>query len=828
MKTIHVDVPNNEFSAIKQYCDALIVALSKATASLDGFNVDRYCIKDASGACIATTFTRYDHLREEPDKLPYGRLVCGRNAIEWPGYQEIETVQSEYQRIQFIQDPKNKDTCFSLDDTVQICGSYRAHYHEMVVHHTAQYLDEIKRVIWVGGGDSMLLHEIIKYPSLELVVGLELDQAFTRLCFKHFGTQPHWENERVQWWYGDAVKSLLMLPKDYFGSFDMVLVEVSETVHSQTVTEGLDVFGALKLLLSPNGILVKNELYFERMKEIFEQTVNLHFLDVPVLCSQALILGSNNIDFLARTPKDHGVDKLWTRHLNPLNESIDRFELIHDYFKNDTPDNQHCKPINDKEKEAAGQTTSPGVVMIVETEGATINLKETNVVNGRIARALKDEATVISTVSYESAELGAMHLFVLDKGIVAARTWPEHRYCAFDIHLWSSFEKHDHIKQSLNSAVGSTKSSSYRIVAGGMFGVSTWTNDEKKRGPRKSIPCHKDSEPKRETAAVDQDVINVAVEESLAFLQHTDAAVAVLCGEKTLVCESLMVAEQGDHVNRILPLWTCSTIKENNDFRRDGLERMLECEEEIFKTLEEFRSENKILRISALIIDTSAPYSMGRIVHKIFTNTRNRKNMLAEHILVMAPIVDGSQSWRRNFLERFRRDIIWYDPVFRAKVLINSTKSSLEMGFVSSGDLTFINHLVEVCIRIEQRFNGIESEIREIRGGLFNNASGEDLFPTNFFLPSDYDEASPLEQWMSQHHLGQQVVVQLEMQDRWVAGEKIYCDFQGRRRVPRFYYGSWGSRVLRATCPHFASRSTEEREVSNFGRKRHKCFSERP
>ena len=101
--------------------------------------------------------------------------------------------------------------CLSLDDVIQICSSYRPHYHEMAVHNTARFLDEVKRVVWVGGGDSMLLHEILKYPSLELAVGLELDQKVPRSSFKYFGTQPHYDNEKVQWWYGDASKSLLMV-----------------------------------------------------------------------------------------------------------------------------------------------------------------------------------------------------------------------------------------------------------------------------------------------------------------------------------------------------------------------------------------------------------------------------------------------------------------------------------------------------------------------------------------------------------------------------------------------------------------------------------------
>ena len=83
------------------------------------------------------------------------------------------------------------------------------------------------------------------------------DQTVTRWSFKHFGSQPRWDNDKVQWWYGDAAKSLLMLPKEYFGTFDMILVDLSETVMSSLVTKELDIMAALSLLLRPEGIFVK-------------------------------------------------------------------------------------------------------------------------------------------------------------------------------------------------------------------------------------------------------------------------------------------------------------------------------------------------------------------------------------------------------------------------------------------------------------------------------------------------------------------------------------------------------------------------------------------
>ncbi len=69
----------------------------------------------------------------------------------------------------------------------------------------------------------------------------------------------------------------MMLPEHYFGSFDMVVVDLSETVMSFSVTNGLDVIEALTLLLKPDGIFVKNEIYFGKFKQMFPQSLQIHW-----------------------------------------------------------------------------------------------------------------------------------------------------------------------------------------------------------------------------------------------------------------------------------------------------------------------------------------------------------------------------------------------------------------------------------------------------------------------------------------------------------------------------------------------------------------------
>lgn len=100
-------------------------------------------------------------------------------------FEEVAAESSLYQRVIFEENLVKEDKCLRLDATLQQCSSYRPHYHEPFVHFSASYLNRgflsgVKRVVFVGGGDSMLLHEVLKYEGLEMVLGLELDQKVTR------------------------------------------------------------------------------------------------------------------------------------------------------------------------------------------------------------------------------------------------------------------------------------------------------------------------------------------------------------------------------------------------------------------------------------------------------------------------------------------------------------------------------------------------------------------------------------------------------------------------------------------------------------------------
>lgn len=194
----HPKVPQHEWNAIKMFCEAMEIAITTALRH-------NGCID--SGTCSISSFgDRYIDL--EKKKLVYlyddgddDPPTCDDEVQSEPfsdgTFKTLEEIHSPYQKLSYMWNPANRDTCLDIDGTIQICDSYRPHYHELSVHNAARYLKNPKRFLWVGGGDSMLLHEFLKYPDLELAVGLELDQRVPRSSFKHFGSQPHFDNDKV-------------------------------------------------------------------------------------------------------------------------------------------------------------------------------------------------------------------------------------------------------------------------------------------------------------------------------------------------------------------------------------------------------------------------------------------------------------------------------------------------------------------------------------------------------------------------------------------------------------------------------------------------------
>eukprot|EP00980_Cylindrotheca_fusiformis_P003503 scaffold781_cov132-Cylindrotheca_fusiformis.AAC.22 len=727
-------IPQDEWDSIWAFHQAYQFALEAA-------------VKDI-GIIEATEIEGNEHyspLRSYPDATVYNELDCeSSELIDFMNYEEFETKQSNYQTM--LWQKRDDDTCLHLDDMLQICSSYRPHYHEFFVHFPAQYVENVRRVIFLGSGDAMLLHEILKYPELEKVVGLELDQDITRTSFRYFQTQPHYDDPRVEWWYGDATKTLPLLPKDYWASFDLVLVDLSETVVSMDVTGKHDILDVLENLLKPEGVILENELYIDKFMDHFDHTIHI-FYGSPKVCTQVLTLSSNKVDFLHHPIKDHGVEAYLVK---PPKDDEDRFRYIHDYVKRDATE-EECSKMS-KGEVVQGRTA--GILEVVNYEDVLL-VPEKNM-----------EQTLFSIVrkhgfiplSVPKVTIDNVAVVVMAEGYVLVRSWPEKRYCAVDIHLWGKFSKRNDVRLALREAFQSETVSDYRIVVGGMYGSTSLESDEDEMGVRffQNRNCD-ESKIVPEDALVNQTTLEILSEETLALLEGRKIVLAVVCGFDGQ--DDCIASKMGLNVDALLTVWTCPELS-SYDNSIDA-KSMFECERRVMEQLEDSPPLDMIL------FDDSVWLPMFQIFDSILSIPSNLNQILKpRHVL--ATSVTPESRFKMTFVsdnhrQRVRKNVI-SAATFRIHSHEDDDNETSAWSVAYAGDEHSLHRLAQLENRIQTRLPALGIEIRSIIGG--KKHSQKDLeYERWTFAPEKYDAKPSIEQYQNQEPVGRHSVFQLHWSD---------------------------------------------------------------
>ncbi|CAJ1961982.1 unnamed protein product [Cylindrotheca closterium] len=728
---------------------------------------------EAGGQCYPRMINHYDEMEDEQDDLDYISPTCDNSEwMEFVGYETLEDIQTSYQHALFNRHNETGDVCMDIDEIVQICSSYRPQYHEYSANYAARFLDSVKRVLFVGGGDSMLLHEALKYKNLEKVVGLELDQVITRKSFKYFHTQPHFDDDRVEWWFGDATKSLLLLSKDYWQSFDLVLVDLSETAMALSVTTELDVFAALALLLKPEGIMVKNELYIDEMSDVFDYTVQIKY-DSPKICSQIMALGSNRADFFHKLQTDHGVHNYL---LDPVDEIEDRFEYMHDYRKNNARADGKCDSLP-QAKDVAEQGRSAGILHVLDIEDVKGEVRLDESIADAVKKAgLKHVSTQTSTS--KSTLLAAV---ILEEGYVLARHWTDRNYVAIDVNLWGAFHAFDELQTLLLAAFNSKSLSAFRVVVGGMYGSSTWREDQAKIGPQ--IVQFRNCDEKATIESSDQAVVvsgltEAAVEEFLKIAPSNSSSltVGIVCGyEDDDDCAIKDILDKLPIASKVVTFWTCPGLKhmhvndeedeEEDDLSPEQLSHMFVCEKAMMAKLKELKENDK--NLDAFALDGSVTREMIQIFNSIWGIAKFREwytNPNQNLFFGMSFKSDEVEhSIHHNFLDRYRRDVR-YDPAAHAKFLAQDGNIEIEFDVVTVGDNSIFQSLATAEGNIKSRLEGKNADIELVRinGAQWNYR--EELQPREF-SQADYDEEPGKLQYSEQEPFGRETLLQFDFKD---------------------------------------------------------------
>lgn len=188
------------------------------------------------GFAFSDKLTEFSESLTYPDKIvytkssPYQRIVITKSAIDWRLF---------------------------LNGNLQFSSADEYRYHEALIHPGLSSIAHPQKVLVLGGGDGMAVREILKYPSIDSILLVDLDEAVTKL-FR--------SNASLMKLNSSALHSpkLKIINQDAFvwirqqqRTFDFIVIDFPDpSNYSLGKLYSTTFYREVKKILAPNGKLV--------------------------------------------------------------------------------------------------------------------------------------------------------------------------------------------------------------------------------------------------------------------------------------------------------------------------------------------------------------------------------------------------------------------------------------------------------------------------------------------------------------------------------------------------------------------------------------------
>lgn len=165
--------------------------------------------------------------------------------------EHLYTHQSPYQLIEIF-DTFDYGKVLTLDKLIMITERDEFAYHEMLVHVPLLIHPNPRKILVIGGGDGGTLREIVKHPTVERIVQVEIDEDVVNACREYFPeVSSAYDDPRVELVVQDALKYV----KSVRGQFDAVLIDSSDPVGPAVGLFAESFFTDVHAALNSDGIV---------------------------------------------------------------------------------------------------------------------------------------------------------------------------------------------------------------------------------------------------------------------------------------------------------------------------------------------------------------------------------------------------------------------------------------------------------------------------------------------------------------------------------------------------------------------------------------------
>ncbi len=200
------------------------------------------------------------------DNLDFTDLV---RRIE--GFKPIERTKSLYQYVDIFNYPMTEDgivkdsTILTLDTNFQFNTATEFYYHQAFAHISIALNKKIpKRILMLGGGDGLLLRELLKYPEIEFIKQIELDQKMIDLANSRFAelNKHSMQDPRVHTEINDG----FYYARTTNEKFDAVFIDFPyPNSYDLSRLYSVEFYSYVRKLLNPNGFVVLDSPFYNKV-----------------------------------------------------------------------------------------------------------------------------------------------------------------------------------------------------------------------------------------------------------------------------------------------------------------------------------------------------------------------------------------------------------------------------------------------------------------------------------------------------------------------------------------------------------------------------------
>ena len=168
----------------------------------------------------------------------------------------IEKTQTEYQEVEVY----NTDLfgkLFKLDGYFMTSEVDEFLYHENMIHVPLMPNAAPKSALIIGGGDGGSAEELLKYPSMQKVVMVELDKKVVDIAKEHLERVHHnaFDDPRLQLLIEDGLKYVREIAPESGLTFDLIVLDLTDPIGPSEALYTEQFFNDCKKLLTKEGTI---------------------------------------------------------------------------------------------------------------------------------------------------------------------------------------------------------------------------------------------------------------------------------------------------------------------------------------------------------------------------------------------------------------------------------------------------------------------------------------------------------------------------------------------------------------------------------------------